>query len=328
MDCSATSNDGLVDNLKAHGLLTSAEVESVLRQVDRAHFIPLLASPSFSPYADCPQPIGALATISAPHSHCLSLQLLYTHTRSSPPPTRILDLGSGSGYLTVCLALLFPSATVIGVDHSPHLTSLATSTTTLHHPDLLSPTPTTPHPRLTFLTSNAMLGLPSHEPYDIIHVGAACDSMLARRLLFQVKVGGGVMLVPEVVRGKGGGRQKLRLHRRMAQRGSVMEEVMEVSYARMQPEPPPADVDRVDRWEEEGERLWVEVEELKRQVKGWHDTFKHKHKRLPGEADRRGDEQLRGWLAAFHEKTGELERRRRVRERMEGEKKGGKGEVR
>ncbi len=54
-----------------------------------------------SPYADRPEGIGYAATISAPHMHAAALQHLVEHLQ---PGARALDVGSGSGYLTIAMA--------------------------------------------------------------------------------------------------------------------------------------------------------------------------------------------------------------------------------
>ena len=306
----------------AHGLLTSPEVEAVLRRVDRIHFIPIPSppSPTFNPYADHPHPIGSLATISAPHSHCIALQLLHSppsppHPANPPPltptpttPLRILDVGAGSGYLTTCLALLFSSSLTIGIDHAPQLIAQATATTARHYADLLHP-----HSRLRFHCGDGRLGLPADAPFDVIHVGVGAEGDVVQRLLGQLRVGG-VMLVPEVV--GAGGQQKLRLYRRAGADETVCDEVMDCEYARMRAEAPASDVDSVEQWERAGERLRAEVEQLKGHIRRWHEAFKRLHGRAPSEVDREADAELQVWLSAFHAQSAELERRRRVGERM------------
>lgn len=78
-------------------------------QVDRAHYAP------FEPYQDRPQSIGHNATISAPHMHAAACESLLQFLQ---PGARVLDVGSGSGYLTHVIAeLVQPGGKVIGVDH-------------------------------------------------------------------------------------------------------------------------------------------------------------------------------------------------------------------
>jgi protein-L-isoaspartate(D-aspartate) O-methyltransferase len=56
-------------------------------------------------YIDSPQVIGYGATISAPHMHAAALKELEPFILEKPS-ARILDVGSGSGYLTACLSEL------------------------------------------------------------------------------------------------------------------------------------------------------------------------------------------------------------------------------
>lgn len=62
-----------------------------MRKVDRADFY---HGPG--PYHDTPQPIGYNATISAPHMHAFCLEWLQDVLK---PNSKVLDVGSGSGYL-------------------------------------------------------------------------------------------------------------------------------------------------------------------------------------------------------------------------------------
>lgn len=65
--------------------------------VDRGNYV------KNNPYMDAPQAIGYGVTISAPHMHAHALELLKGHLVSGE---KALDVGSGSGYLTACMALM------------------------------------------------------------------------------------------------------------------------------------------------------------------------------------------------------------------------------
>lgn len=148
---SGTSNASLVENMWKNKLLTSPIVKSAFLKVDRAHYAPR------SPYEDHPQSIGHGATISAPHMHANAVESLLeyilpvgsalkdgegrglTETGDDTSkelkalavegvkgrPRRILDIGSGSGYLTHVLAeLAGEEGVVVGVEHIQELRDL------------------------------------------------------------------------------------------------------------------------------------------------------------------------------------------------------------
>ena len=93
--CHGTDNNSLVKKLQQHGIVQSEEVATTMLAVDRGHYVEQRA------YEDAPQRIGYNITISAPHMHAHALELL---RETLKPGCRALDIGSGSGYLTVCNA--------------------------------------------------------------------------------------------------------------------------------------------------------------------------------------------------------------------------------
>ncbi|KAI1802537.1 protein-L-isoaspartate O-methyltransferase [Daldinia bambusicola] len=143
---SGRSNEELVENLWRLNLITNPLTKAAFLKVDRGHYAPS------SPYADSPQPIGHEATISAPHMHAQAVETLLPFLlpppkeegeaeqsdRQSPTaagtpdpigqprrPRRVLDIGSGSGYLTHVLAELVGDAgVVVGLEHIPALRDL------------------------------------------------------------------------------------------------------------------------------------------------------------------------------------------------------------
>ena len=79
------------------------------------------------PYEDSPQPIGHSATISAPHMHASAIEhiLSYILPSSTSPSPRVLDIGSGSGYLTHVIAeLVGDKGMVVGLEHIQALKDL------------------------------------------------------------------------------------------------------------------------------------------------------------------------------------------------------------
>lgn len=119
------------------------------------------------PYEDSPQPIGHRATISAPHMHASACQSLLPYLN---PGSKVLDIGSGSGYLTAVLAeLVAPNGTVIGVDHIQPLVDLSIGNLrkSEHGKALLD------SGHVQFIKADGRKGWKEGAPYDAIHVGAA-----------------------------------------------------------------------------------------------------------------------------------------------------------
>src|SRR5256885_11495747 len=87
------------------------------------------SAPSLSnTYEDSPQTIGYGATISAPHMHASAAESLLPYIRNDRD-CRILDIGSGSGYLTAVFANLIgpgpENGKVVGIEHIEPLVRIA-----------------------------------------------------------------------------------------------------------------------------------------------------------------------------------------------------------
>jgi protein-L-isoaspartate(D-aspartate) O-methyltransferase len=99
------------------------------------------------------------------HASACSSLLPYLH-----PGARVLDIGSGSGYLTAVLAnLVGPSGVVIGIDHIAPLVSLAETNMRKSEAgrQMLD------SGNVRFVKGDGRKGWREGAPYDAIHVGAA-----------------------------------------------------------------------------------------------------------------------------------------------------------
>ena len=151
----------LVDALESNGDAMPPKLAAAMRQTDRALFLPAGASSEgrataggayAEPYANRPQQLGFGATLSTPHHHASAmaplaewLEELEEDEVEFKPRTalRALDLGCGTGYLTVLIANLLSSACsasestnslqgvttieVVGIDSVPALVESARS---------------------------------------------------------------------------------------------------------------------------------------------------------------------------------------------------------
>ena len=119
-------------------------------------------------YQDSPQSIGYSATISAPHMHAAAAESLLPYLH---PTARVLDVGSGSGYLTAVLAnLIGPQGRVVGIDHIQGLVDLANKNMAKGNAgrEWLE------KGKVRFVKGDGRLGLDDGEGgWDAIHVGAA-----------------------------------------------------------------------------------------------------------------------------------------------------------
>ena len=171
----------LLKSLKNSGVLTSNTVYDAMKQVDRADF----TSSSYA-YADSPQSISYNATISAPHMHCHALQYLESYLT---PGAHVLDVGFGSGYLTVALSkMIKDSGVVVGIEHIDQLYEFGKKNISKHHKDLLE------SGKIVLVNGDGRKGCEKYAPYKVIHVGAAADDV-PRDLINQLD-NGGRMFIP------------------------------------------------------------------------------------------------------------------------------------
>eukprot|EP01028_Stygiella_incarcerata_P002444 TRINITY_DN14561_c0_g1_i3.p1 TRINITY_DN14561_c0_g1~~TRINITY_DN14561_c0_g1_i3.p1 ORF type:complete len:231 (+),score=52.57 TRINITY_DN14561_c0_g1_i3:33-725(+) len=173
--CSGSSQKSLVSKLQKNGIIKTDRVASAMLAVDRAHYVKHV----HESYSDSPAPIGFNATISAPHMHAYCLEYL-----DIQPGDRCLDVGSGSGYFTACMALLSsPTGSVIGVDHISELVDLSLENIKKGNPDLLH------DGKIKIIVADGRNGYPPEAPYQKIHVGAACEEE-PLALIKQLAIGG------------------------------------------------------------------------------------------------------------------------------------------
>ncbi|KAL4923288.1 protein-L-isoaspartate O-methyltransferase [Aspergillus undulatus] len=187
--CTGSTNKELIENLSREGLIKNERVKRAMMEVDRGHYAPS------RPYSDSPQPIGHNATISAPHMHGHACEYLINYLR---PGSHVLDIGSGSGYLTHVLANLVvgtpsnggPKGQVIGVDHIQDLVSLAHDNMSRSEggKKLLDTG------SVKFIKADGRRGWPEGAPYDAIHVGAAAEEL--HPLLVEQLKAPGRMFIP------------------------------------------------------------------------------------------------------------------------------------
>ncbi|KAJ3032150.1 Protein-L-isoaspartate(D-aspartate) O-methyltransferase [Rhizophlyctis rosea] len=126
------------------------------------------------------------ATISAPHMHAHALEVLEPFLKDG---AHVLDVGSGSGYLTACMAhMVGPKGKVIGIEHIPELVESSRQNIQNDHPESLQ------SGRIDVVVGDGRQGYPKFAPYDAIHVGAAAHPV-PKALLEQLQ-SPGRMVIP------------------------------------------------------------------------------------------------------------------------------------
>uniref|UniRef100_A0A0D9W6B0 Protein-L-isoaspartate O-methyltransferase n=1 Tax=Leersia perrieri TaxID=77586 RepID=A0A0D9W6B0_9ORYZ len=179
---SLDKNKALVEYLKQYGAVRTDKVAEVMESIDRALFV----AEGLTPYTDSPMPIGYNATISAPHMHATCLELLKDHLQ---PGMHALDVGSGSGYLTACFAMMVgPEGRAVGIEHIPELVAASTDNVQRSAAAQLLKDGS-----LSFHVADGRLGWPDEAPYDAIHVGAAAPE-IPQPLVDQLKPGGRMVI--------------------------------------------------------------------------------------------------------------------------------------
>jgi len=169
-----TARQFMVDTqLRARGISDPRVLDAMLR-VPRDVFVsePYRAEA----YEDHPLPIGDDQTISQPYVVAVMLESL-----PLAPTDIVLEVGTGSGYVTALLAEL--AAQVFSIERHPALAANArTAIAALGYTNV------------QIFAGDGTLGLPAHAPFDAILVSAAAFK-LPPALLSQLR-DGGRMIVP------------------------------------------------------------------------------------------------------------------------------------
>jgi protein-L-isoaspartate(D-aspartate) O-methyltransferase len=163
-----------------------AQVARAMRAVPREQFVPrdLLSQA----HQDKPLPIGHHQTISQP-----SLVAFMTAQLALTPLSRVLEIGTGSGYQTAILAEL--AAEVFSIERIPELSAAAKQRLAMLG-----------YKNIALRIDDGAHGWPEAVPFDAIILTAAARE-IPHRLLAQLKIGGR-LVAPE---GEAGENQTLLL---------------------------------------------------------------------------------------------------------------------
>ena len=173
------SMEELCDELEKEKWIISPEVRSAMMKVDRADFAPT------NPYQNFPQPIPCHVVISAPllHAYCLEAMKDYLKEGST-----VLDVGFGSGYLTVAMSkMMNDKGCVIGIEHMKEIYEFGTKNILLHHKNLLD------EKKIELYLGDGRTYFKDKPLFKCIHVGAAAVAP-PKEFLDQLDVGGRLVI--------------------------------------------------------------------------------------------------------------------------------------
>lgn len=180
--------NNLLNYMLFNGKITEKEAK-IMKKVDRYDFV---INKSHA-YTDIPSPLIDNQTISAPHMHAYALRYLMPVLK---PGKIILDIGSGSGYLTACFGYAVKvfnhdkkkRGKVIGLEYFKSLSQYSRKILRNKYKELYT------YPgHFHIYTKDGKLGM-SHLKFDGIHIGADCDE-IPPKLYDQLKIGG-IMVLP------------------------------------------------------------------------------------------------------------------------------------
>jgi protein-L-isoaspartate(D-aspartate) O-methyltransferase len=169
----------LCEELRKNKEVTSDKVIDCLMKIDRADFAPR------NHYQNRAQSIPCNVVISAPHLHGYCLQALENYLTEG---SNVLDIGFGSGYLTVAMSkMMNDKGCVVGIEHMKELYDLGERNISKKYKDLLDTK------KIELILGDGRLGYKAKAPYKCIHVGAGSEE-IPKELFNQLEIGGRLLI--------------------------------------------------------------------------------------------------------------------------------------
>ena len=159
--------------------IVSEKVREVMLHVDRKDFAPT------NPYQNFPQQIGCNVVISAPLLHAYCLEYLKDFLKEG---NTVLDVGFGSGYLTVAMSkMMDDKGCVVGIEHIKDLYDFGFNNISKHHKNLID------NKIIELILGDGRKGYTEKGRFKCIHVGAAALEV-PKDLLEQLDFGGRLLM--------------------------------------------------------------------------------------------------------------------------------------
>ena len=162
----------LITSLKEEGF--SKKILQAFEKISRENFV----SQNLQKYAyeDRPLPIGKSQTISQPYTIAFMLRLLKLKDKQ-----KILEIGSGSGYVLALMSKLSKSSEIYGVERIKNLADESIEVLRKYK-------------NIKVISADGTKGLPEKAPFDRILVSAAADE-IPKSLVSQLGEGG-ILVMP------------------------------------------------------------------------------------------------------------------------------------
>jgi len=171
----SASNKKFIGQLVRDGRIRGRSVINAFLKIDRANFAP--DDFKDEAYLDIPIPILSGMTTSQPSTIAFMLDKLQPRKGE-----KVLEVGTGSGYLTALLSVLVgEKGRVFSIEYFPELKSFAESN--LHRYDFKN---------VALLTGDGKNGLPQEAPFDKI-VSSAEVKEIPQAWGEQLKIGGSIL---------------------------------------------------------------------------------------------------------------------------------------
>jgi protein-L-isoaspartate(D-aspartate) O-methyltransferase len=167
----------IVESLERIGYAKSLSVKKAVLKVRRENFVP--SESKEDAYVDTPLPIPGNATISAPHMHAISLEVL-----KLKPRDKFLEIGAGSGIMQAyAYEIIGKKGKVIGIEINKETYEFGKKN--LERAG---------YTNVRFILGDGSKGLPEEAPFDKILISAACPD-IPKPLIKQLKQDGIIVAV-------------------------------------------------------------------------------------------------------------------------------------
>ena len=147
----------LIKSLKNQGF--SEKILKAFRKVKREDFVPMEFKESA--YEDIPLPIGLVQTISQPYTIAFMLNLLELENKEK---LKILEIGSGSGYVLALINEISKDSKIYGVERLESLVKQSENRLRSKK-------------NIRIIFGDGSKGLKEYVPYDRILISASCEKI-------------------------------------------------------------------------------------------------------------------------------------------------------